>query len=131
MAQAALQGRLPEGVSPMQVRGALSAVMDRSLSMPGTFTDEGWLNPGMAGHQPSLGEGYISRGSLYLCCAALLPLGLPEDSLFWSGPDEDWTGKKVWAGQDVPADHGIRAASRIMTRRPWTAKLKRRLRKRS
>ena len=107
LAQAALQHRLPEGVAPAQVRGALAAVITRSLGSPGTFTDAGWLNVGLAGNQPSLGERYITHGSVYLCCAALLPLGLPAADPFWADPPADWTSKKVWAGVDIPADRAI------------------------
>ena len=37
---------------------------------------EGWLRVGLGGHQPGIAEAYISTGSLYLCTAAFLPLGL-------------------------------------------------------
>jgi hypothetical protein len=85
--------------------------MRRSLEAPGTFDEGGWLRPGFAGHQPSLAERYICRGSLYLCCAVFLPLGLPATDPFWSGPAEDWTGKRAWSGQDLPADHAMPAPS--------------------
>ncbi len=107
LAQAALQERLPDGLAPSQVRSALSCVIKRSLAMPGTFTDDGFLNIGIAGHQPSVGEHYISRGSCYLCCTALLPLGLPPEHPFWSGPDMDWTARRVWSGQDIAKDEAL------------------------
>ncbi|MBE7182727.1 MAG: DUF2264 domain-containing protein, partial [Terriglobus roseus] len=105
LADAALRGILPEHVSAAQVRGALTAVQGRTLDAPGTFDARGWLQIGLAGHQPELGEGYISTGSLYLCSAAWLPLGLPRSHPFWAAPAESWTQKKVWAGADAPADH--------------------------
>lgn len=107
LAQSALRQDLPPEVSPAQVRGALTAVLHRTLDAPGTFNDSGWLQIGLSGHQPGLGETYISTGSLYLCSAALLPLGLPPTAPFWSDPDTDWTSRKLWAGQDAPADHSI------------------------
>ena len=107
LADASLRGLLPEHVSPAQVRGALTAVQARTLDAPGTFGAQGWLQIGLAGHQPGLGEDYISTGSLYLCSAAWLPLGLPPSHAFWSSPAEPWTQKKVWAGADAPADHAI------------------------
>lgn len=107
LADAALRGMLPEHVSPAQVRGALTAVQQRTLNAPGTFDAQGWLQIGLAGHQPGLGEDYISTGSLYLCSAAWLPLGLPASHPFWSAPAEPWTQKRVWAGADAPADHAI------------------------
>ncbi len=79
--RASLTARLADA----QVRTALTAAIRRSVEAPGTFDDGGWLRIGLCGHQPSLAEGYISTGSLYLCCTALLPLGLPPSSPFWSG----------------------------------------------
>lgn len=107
LADAALRGILPEHLSSAQVRCALTAVQQRTLDAVGTFDAKGWLKIGLAGHQPSLGESYISTGSLYLCSAAWLPMGLPYTHPVWSAPDAAWTQKKVWSGQDAPADHAI------------------------
>ncbi len=101
--------KLPEGVTPEQVRCALTAVMRRMIEMPGTFDANGWLTIGFAGHQPSIEETYISTGSCYLCAAAWLPLGLPATDAFWSGPARPWTEVKVWSGQDLKADHASSA----------------------
>jgi hypothetical protein len=105
LGEMALREMLPEGVVPAQVRGAMTAVIQRTLGAAGTFDDKGWLRIGLAGHQPSLGEPYISTGSLYLCTAAFLPLGLPAESSFWSGATAPWTSVKVWHGGDLMADH--------------------------
>lgn len=107
LADAAYRGMLPEGVAPEQVRGALGAVIRRTLDAPGTFDAQGWLRIGVAGHQPSLGEPYISTGSLYLCTAAFLPLGLGPEDRFWSGPDAAWTSQRLWSGEQVAIDHAI------------------------
>lgn len=107
LAQAALEGFLPEELPPAQVRCALGAAIRRSMDAPGTFDAGGWLTPGVCGTQPSLAEPYINVGSLYLCTAAFLPLGLPEAHAFWSSPDEKWTSARIWSGEDVPADHAI------------------------
>ena len=107
LANMAVQHQLPEHLSPAQVRCALTAVIKKVTEAKGMFDDNGWLRIGLYGHQPSLAEGYISTGSLYLCSAILLPLGLPESDLFWGAPDEDWTAKKVWNGVDLPADHSL------------------------
>lgn len=102
-----LRRELPEGVTPEQVRCALTAVMRRMIERPGTFDEKGWLRIGFAGHQPSMGETYISTGSLYLCAAAWLPLGLPASDVFWSGAAKPWTEVKVWGGEDVKTDHAL------------------------
>jgi hypothetical protein len=109
LADISLRRQLPELVSPEQVRCALTAVMRRMIERPGTFDAKGWLTIGFAGHQPSLGETYISTGSLYLCAAAWLPLGLPSSDPFWSGPAKPWTEVKIWNGEDTPADHASSA----------------------
>lgn len=103
LAQMALRQELPAGIAPAQVRCALTAVMRRMLEMPGTFDAQGWLTVGFCGHQPELGESYISTGSLYLCSAVFLPLGLPPDNPFWQGA-ADWTARKAWSGQPTLID---------------------------
>ena len=107
LAEMSLRRKLPEGVHPAQVRCALTAVMVRMNSAAGTFDDKGWLTIGFDGHQPSIGETYISTGSLYLCYAAWLPLGLPASDPFWSTAAEPWTQQKVWSGADIKIDHAI------------------------
>jgi len=103
----ALRHQLPDEVSPAQVRCALTAVVRRMIEAPGTFDQNGWLTIGFCGHQPSIGESYISTGSLYLCTAGLLPLGLPPNDEFWAGAPRDWTARKAWSGQMLPADHAL------------------------
>jgi hypothetical protein len=107
LAQSALRRRLPDGVSPAQVRGALGAVIHRTLDAPDTFDKDGWLQIGFCGHQPGIGETYISTGSLYLCSVALLPLGLPPGDEFWSAPGEPWTSARAWNRQPFPIDHAL------------------------
>jgi hypothetical protein len=107
LASMALRRALPEGVSPAQVRGALTAVIRKTLEAPGTFDANGWLQIGFCGHQPAIGETYISTGSLYLCSVAFLPLGLDAADPFWSAPAQPWTSVKAWNGQAFPIDHAI------------------------
>lgn len=107
LSDVSLRRQLPENVSPEQVRCALTAVMRRMIERPGTFDEAGWLRIGFAGHQPAMGETYISTGSLYLCAAAWLPLGLPATDIFWSGAAKPWTEVKIWNGEDVKADHAL------------------------
>ncbi len=108
LADAALLHILPANVSPAQVRCALTAVIRRQLSQPRTFDAAGWLRIGYTGSQIRMSEDYINTGSLYLCTAAFLPLGLPADDPFWLSPARPWTALKAWNGQDVGADHAIR-----------------------
>ena len=107
LAQIALRRTLPEEVRPAQVRGALTAVIRRSIEAPGTFDAGGWLRIGFCGHQPGVGESYISTGSLYLCSVGLLPLGLAASDEFWSAPPQPWTSVKAWSGQPFPIDHAL------------------------
>ena len=107
LAQSALRRALPEGVAPAQVRGALTAVIKRAVDAPDTFDHGGWLRIGFCGHQPAVGETYISTGSLYLCSVGLLPLGLPAGDEFWSAPPQPWTSVRAWGGQAFPIDHAI------------------------
>lgn len=107
LALMALGRKLPEPLTGPRVRSALTAVMHRQMEVPGTFDGDGWLRIGFCGHQPKLGESYISTGSLYLCSTALLPLGLGPADPFWSRPAQDWTSRQVWSGEDIPADHAV------------------------
>jgi hypothetical protein len=107
LADMALRKQLPESLKPAQVRGALTAVVKKTLDAPNTFTEGGWLNIGLYGLQPDLADFYINTGSLYLCSTIFLPLGLPETDEFWVTAAEPWTAVKVWSGQDMPADHAL------------------------
>jgi len=107
LGQVALRRELPKEIAPAQVRGALTAVIRRGIEAPGTFDNGGWLRIGFCGHQPGIGERYISTGSLYLCAAGLLPLGLPPDAPFWSAPPEPWTQARAWTGKPFPIDKAL------------------------
>ncbi|WP_216626156.1 DUF2264 domain-containing protein [Paenibacillus plantarum] len=107
LAQTAQRNELPVGVQPAQVRGALTAVIRRLIEAPGTFDEGGWLRIGLCGHQPEIGEPYISTGSLYLCSAVFLPLGLAANDEFWQGADVPWTSQQVWSGQTVAIDKAL------------------------
>jgi hypothetical protein len=108
LARQALHDDLPDTLPPAQVRTALTAVLRRTLDAPGTFDPNGWLTLGLAGHQPALAEPYISTGSLYLCAAAFLPLGLPPAHPFWSAPDHPSTSQQIWQGQNLPRDQAMK-----------------------
>ena len=107
LAHSSLLGTLPKGVSPAQVRSALTAVIKRQ-TVKTMFDSEGWLTLGFRGHQPDVAENYVSTGSAYLCCFVFLPLGLPADAEFWSGKDEKWSSQRVWSGERVMRDAAIK-----------------------
>ena len=105
LAQAALQHRLEPHLTPAGVRCGLTAVIRRVMSAEEMFDGDGWLRPGVFGWQPELAEGYINIGSLYLCSAVFLPLGLGPEDPFWKDPDAEWTGRTVWQGGHIAIDH--------------------------
>lgn len=108
LGQISLMKKLPSEVHPAQVRSALTSVIQNMIEAPGVFDENGWLQIGFYGHQPSIGESYISTGSLYLCAVGLLPLGLPPDDEFWTSPAMDWTAKKIWSGNNEKTDHALK-----------------------
>lgn len=107
LSQAVLLSNLPEEITPSQVRCGLTAVMKRIMSFTDMFDENGYLTIGVCGRQPSMGETYISTGSLYLCTAVFLPLGLDEKNEFWEDIDKYWTSKQLWNGQDRLCEHTI------------------------
>ena len=107
LAAEAYHHNLEEGMTPAQVRCALTAVIQNILSFEDMFDSDGWMQIGVCGHQPEMGERYISTGSLYLCSTVFLPLGLDENDPFWSAPDADWTMKKLWKGQNLRCGHAL------------------------
>jgi hypothetical protein len=113
LGQMALRHELPDGVSPAQVRCAMTAVIRRMMHAPGTFDQAGWLTIGFAGHQPAIGEEYISTGSTYLCAVGLLPLGLPESDPFWQSPAQEWTSRRLWSGGEAPIDQAVHGHSQL------------------
>ncbi len=100
----AMNQMLSVSLTPAQVRSGLTAAIQRTMQAPNTFDENGWLTIGFYGHQPAIGERYISTGSLYACALVFLPLGLPQSNKFRTSPAEAWTAKKVWAGENVTAD---------------------------
>ena len=107
LSQIALMQELPSNIKPQQVRAAFYTVICRQVEAPGTLDKNGWLQIGVYGHQPNMGESYISTGSLYLCSEAFLMLGLPPTNKFWQGKDEEWTTKKIRSGKNTTNDNSI------------------------
>lgn len=96
LAKLAYQNKLSDKLTYPQVRCALSAILEKCFEHKDTLDKNGWLTVGLHGHQPHMGERYISTGSLYLCLFAFLPLGLPQNHPFWTDKDEPWSSVKIW-----------------------------------
>jgi hypothetical protein len=105
LAQIALMKKLPERVSPPQARSALTAVMSYFFKTQVNFDEKGWLRVGFMGSQLKAAEGYANTGSSYSAVFVMLPLGLPPNDPFWSGPYTEWTSLRAWNGKDFHADH--------------------------
>lgn len=108
LSKIALMKALPKNVQPQQVRFALYTMVKKQIEAPNTFDKKGWLTIGFYGHQPEVGESYISTGSLYLCTQVFLILGLPDTDPFWTAPNEDWTALKIWNGKYTPIDKALK-----------------------
>lgn len=106
LAQASLYDMLGS-MPPAQARCALQAVISRVMGKGDLFDRDGWLLPGIVCNQPDLAEGYINTGSLYLCCAIFLPLGLAPSHAFWADEPVPWSACRIWNGENVPADHAV------------------------
>jgi hypothetical protein len=107
LSQLALMDILPAHIVPAQVRSLLTAVMKRMFEQPGVFTKDNWLQLGFAGHQPSIADSYSNTGSMYLTSVGFLPLGLPANHLFWTGPFAEWSSRKAWSGQPFKKDYAV------------------------
>jgi len=103
----AWQHRLPNDLTPAQVRCAMTAMI-RKIQSRNNMDKQGWLVLGFCGHQPDLAERYINTGSLYLCTAAFTALGLPPTDQFWTQPYEPWTSVKAYTGENIKADHALK-----------------------
>ncbi|MDO1446913.1 DUF2264 domain-containing protein [Rhodocytophaga aerolata] len=104
LADMAWRKALPAQLSPAQVRCALTAVIKKTLGSPTTYRN-GWLTIGLYGEQPDIADSYNNQGSLYLCTAIFLPLGLPATDPFWADAPVKWSAQKIWSGEDFPNDH--------------------------
>ena len=107
LAQVALQEKLPNAISPAQVRCALTRVTQNLLN-DDVFDENGWLQLGFTGHAPEMADYYTSTGSLYMASLSFLPLGLPKENPFWSDPTEEWTSQKAWSGKVFEKDYHVK-----------------------
>jgi hypothetical protein len=92
-------------VKPSQARGALTPVITRTLDAPETFDADGWLRIGFCGHQPGVGETYISTGSLYLCSVAFPAARAAASDSLLGDAAFPFTQQRAWSGQAFPIDH--------------------------
>jgi hypothetical protein len=123
LSQIILWKQLPEVIQPGAARGGITAVVRRMIEAPGTFDQDGWLEIGSVGHQPSMRESYNATGSLYICLTGLLHLGLPADNAFWLASAADWTQKRIWSGQDVPGDHALEDWTKANKTKVWLKRI--------
>ena len=107
LSQAALLRILPRNISPAQVRSALTQVLRKQFEDNQNFNTDGWLICGLNGSQIDLCESNINTGSLYICCAVFLPLGLGHNDIFWSAQATEWSSLKAWNGHKVQQDQSI------------------------
>ncbi len=91
----------PDALKPGATRAAMTAVIRRMVEAPGTFDENGWLQPGYVGHQPSARDAYNNTGALYNCALGLAHLGMPADHPYWTEPPSKWFQQRVWSGEDV------------------------------
>lgn len=105
LAMMAWQEKLPAGLTPAQVRAALTAVMHSMFDGKENFNEKGYLTIGFTGRQPNVADWYTNNGSLYMTTLAFLPLGLPASHPFWTDAPQPWTSCKAWNGQPFPKDH--------------------------
>lgn len=107
LSQAALLKILPRNINPSQVRSALTKVLQKQFTDNQNFNSEGWLLCGLNGSQPDMCESDINTGSMYLCCAVFLPLGLNSEDIFWKASAEEWSSLKAWNGHQIQKDQSI------------------------
>lgn len=107
LAQVALMEKLPEHITPGQVRAGLTAVLKNLFQGSQNFDKNNWLILGLNGNQPNLADHYTSTGSLYMATLAFLPLGLPATSPFWADASADWSAKKAWSGNYINKDYKV------------------------
>lgn len=107
LSQAALLKILPRNINPAQVRSALTKVLQKQFTGNQNFNTEGWLICGLNGSQIELCDDEINTGSMYLCCAVFLPLGLSQNDFFWKAPSEEWSSVKAFKGSQIQPDQSI------------------------
>ena len=107
LSQVSLLKILPRNIQPAQVRSALTKVLRNLFDGHQNLSKENWLILGLNGHQKDLAEKDVNTGSLYLCCAVFLALGLDANDPFWTDEPAEWTSVKAWRGHPTQKDQPI------------------------
>lgn len=107
LAQISLFKILPRNIEPAQVRSALTKVIQNHFASNRNFDEDGWLTVGLNGRQIDISEPTMNTGSMYLCTAVFLPLGLSFNDPFWSSPFTEWSSLSAWNGHQVEKDQSI------------------------
>ena len=107
LSQASLLKILPKNIKPAQVRAALTKVLRKLFEGNQNLSKGDWLVLGLNGHQAGLAEKVDNTGSLYICCAIFLALGLDANDPFWTDESAEWTSLKAWNGRITEKDQNI------------------------
>lgn len=107
LANMCLLNLLPEDIDLSALKTALTKNIEKCFYSEGTFDKDGWLNIGLYGNQPNLGESYISQGSLYLCTTIFLPLGLDRLSPFWKLNQSSNLAERLLNGENLKKDESL------------------------
>ncbi|MFZ4262800.1 DUF2264 domain-containing protein [Sphingobacterium sp. HJSM2_6] len=107
LAAVALDNKLPESLSPAQVRCAMTAML-KNIYNHELYDQHGWLVLGLtSANQGNIADSYTNSGSLYEASLSFIALGLPETDPFWSSKPEQWTSQKAFSGQKFPRDYYV------------------------
>ena len=90
--------KLPAGLTPGQVRAALTAVMHNMFDGKENFNEKDFLTIGFVGRQPNVADWYTNNGSLYMTSLAFMPLGLPTTHPFGQTPHKTGRARRRGAG---------------------------------
>ncbi|MEG1645978.1 MAG: DUF2264 domain-containing protein [Clostridia bacterium] len=113
LAHTAYRGMLPKTLAPNQVRCALDKTIKKMLSAETLFDSKGFLTKGLFGKQPKLANYYTNTGSLYICLAVFLPLGLSAKNKFWASNNAPTTWEKIWSGENMNDDEKLEMRKKI------------------
>ncbi|MEG0546735.1 MAG: DUF2264 domain-containing protein [Oscillospiraceae bacterium] len=113
LAHCAYMGMLPKTIPSNAARCALTKVIKKAMSADTLFDENGFLTKGLYGKQEKLTNYYTNTGSLYMCLAVFLPLGLSPKNKFWNSDDALTTWEKIWNGENLPGDDSLEHRGKI------------------